>query len=468
MFLHLCTLLKTVGMIIGLAGITWPASAQSVTVNRHGGLPGKVLQPESHNVLVILIDDVGIDAIGTYGLHPTAPVTPTFDALASEGLLFRNAFGQPVCSPTRSTMMTGHFPSQTGVGVQIPFRKPDHSHGTWSPILKMLPDHLPARYAKYAVGKWHLDSEDNASPVSRGFDSYRGYVHNLQDHYEYESTIADARGEQIVTVRRWSTSQEIDDALELIQSTPEDKPWFLWLGLHAAHSPWQAPPDHLHKYGDLTGASDRVLFRAMIQSVDTEIARLLNGIGPEVLARTTVIVAGDNGTAIQMQEAPVVSRGGKKQLYDGGTRVPLVIRSPYVTAPGREVNALVGLIDLHQTVLDLTFSKRAPATDSISLVPYFRDSSARAQRDWVHARLHLPNGIDGEVEYQSETAMVRTLEYKLLRFGKSARAVEFYNVLNDPLEEVNLTPGGNLGGLTPVELKTFEWLSLVLGNLGGP
>lgn len=454
--------------LLALLLLVAPAASQASQVEQAGGRPASQAPAAGHNILVILIDDVGIDAAGTYAFHPTAPATPHLDALASQGLLFRQAHAQPVCSPTRATMLSGKFGAQTGVGVQIPYRKPDHEHGDWSPIDSLLPDRLPAAYLKFAVGKWHLDSDDPAAPIGRGFDEYRGFVQNLKDHYDYESTIADATSERTIRVQRWSASQEVDDALELIRTAPRDRPWFLWLGLHAAHSPWQAPPAHLHQFGDLTGASRQVIFRAMVQAVDSEIGRLLQGIDPEIMARTTVIVAGDNGTALPVQEAPEVSRGGKKQLYDGGTRVPLLIQSPLVRAPGREVDALVGLIDVYQTVLDLAGSRGPQSRDSVSLLPYLRRPNAPPQRSWVHARFHLPNGIDGDMDYVQESAMVRTDAYKLIRFGESQLAVEFYDLVNDPLETTNLVPGGNLSNLTAAELLVFQQLSVQLGILGGP
>lgn len=445
-----------------------PAVAQSFQGKPAPATPGKSAELPRHNILVILIDDIGVDVTGTYGIHPTAAPTPRLDQIAQQGLLFRNAHSAASCSPTRALIMTGHYADRNGVGVQIPLDKPTHQNGDWDPRGPLLPEILPRRYVKLAVGKWHLDFTGFDAPIDRGFDFYRGYVHNLKDHYNYLSTHATRRSSNTVPVTRYSLSQEIDDAIELIQTAPQHRPWFLWLGLHSAHAPWQAPPAHLHSFGDLSGASDRVIFRAMIEAVDREIGRLLDTLGPQVLAETTVIIAGDNGTVLAMQEAPEVSRGGKKQIYDGGTAVPLLVLSPKVVQPGREVLAPVDLVDLFDTILDLSGTPKRPENDSISLLPYFLSAATPALRDWTHARFHVPNGPVGDTVFSDASACVRSSRYKLIKFAPAAAAVEFFDLLLDPLETTNLAPGGNLSGLTPQQLAEFQALLDTLQGLGGP
>jgi arylsulfatase A-like enzyme len=197
---------------------------------RWGGEPDR-----PPNVLVVLLDDVGTDKVSAYGEHPRPASTPTLDGLAADGVLFRNAWAMPSCSPTRAALLTGRYPRRTGVGRTVQSRMGDfelHLHEVTLPeLLRGAPD----AWATSEVGKWHLAtyaSPDNVTaPAAQGFDWYRSTVSNLVEssepgvvdtYYDWEKV---DNGE-LVRMSDYVTTDQVDDAIARVRAMPE--PWLLY------------------------------------------------------------------------------------------------------------------------------------------------------------------------------------------------------------------------------------------------
>lgn len=269
------------------------------------------------NVLVVMLDDVGVDRVRAYGEHPSPAPTPTLDALANEGVLFRNCWATPFCSPTRATVMTGRHGFRTGIGniVTTQVDETGLSLDEW-----ILPEVLTAgtegAYRTAAIGKWHLagpaDSPWNA--MQAGFELYSGAPQNLGSPgdeavwWNFAKLIPG--GSEIVT--QYATTDEVDDALRTIEGFGND-PWFLYLALHAAHQPYHAPPGHLQDRplaGDPED-SKPLHHKAAVQAIDSELGRLLGSLPAAVRARTcsSSATTARRATRSSRRSSPPTARG---------------------------------------------------------------------------------------------------------------------------------------------------------------
>lgn len=409
-------------------GETWTLSAQSLDGTAQTAT-ATVPEPPGGNVVVLLIDDVGVDKVSAYG-HPDAPETPSLDRLADTGLRFDRAYALPVCSPTRGVLLTGRHARRSGVGwiadtttrnYALPYESLTLPEALWE-----------ARSAEpwtdAALGKWHLAGPLHPDvlehPNASGFRHFSGLVGNPRyaDGWGYARWEQNTNGE--VEVRDgYLTSATIDDAIAQIESMPE--PWFLYLPLNASHGPWTPPPDDLLPAPLADDATDLERYASVLQAMDTEIGRLVEALAPYE-DRTTLIVMGDNGT-------PGYAVGGgrnpdrqKHTVYEGGVRVPLIVTGPHVAEPGSVSDALVHVADIFPTVahiagvplsgpddaLTVGVGDEARPLDGRSWLPLLADPSLPGA-EWLYAEAFLPHGAGPHDAI--DRRMVTDGEYRLIR-----------------------------------------------------
>jgi arylsulfatase A-like enzyme len=367
----------------------------------------------SPNILVVVVDDLGIDKVGSYEEGQDIPPTPRMDALAGSGVRFTRAYSMPVCSSTRAAMLTGRYPFRTGVGWYI-------SPGVRAAlpleevtIPEVLDEH-ESGYDHAAVGKWHLASPHDAwplHPVWSGFRQFSGTLGNIDDYYLWPKICAHRSGfSSVHLTATYATTETTDDAMRLIHSMRE--PWFLWVGYHAPHDPFHDPPPKLH-HQVITNA--RSQFRAMVEALDTEFGRLMSAVD---LRNTTVILVGDNGTTGVMSDHPV-SRA-KGTLYEGGVNVPLIVAGAGIPQgeQGKVSEALVCLTDIFATVIELAGldPERAVADDvlldSRSFVSCLRRPEGSSPRDTLFAEHFRPLPPSPANRHR---VMITDGRYKLIR-----------------------------------------------------
>ena len=429
------------------------------------------------NILLIIADDMGVEALSAYGIGESAPTTAAIDEIARQGVLFRNFWSQPVCSPTRATIMTGRYGFRTGVGRPIapavsggasgplpdPPAKP--ASAPWEPVAGvrnpgnpvsrglpstefMLPMALGAStnntYQTAAIGKWHLADVDNGwldHPRRAGIDFSSVIMHGEDSYFAWRKVL---NGEVVGTTVH-SAVDQTNTAIEWISEQGED-PWFMWLSYILPHTPLHLPPEELLQsdYSDLSATQDTSenpirYFHAMIEAMDTEIGRVLDSIAPQVRENTYVIFIGDNGTGNNSVIEPFQARRAKGTVYQGGVNVPLIVSGPQVTRGGVS-QALVNSTDLFATILEmaeLNHEDVVPADvtlDSTSFVPYLSNPAAPSIRDWVYADV-FPGSFAG---VENANYAMRNQRYKLLR---NSGVEEFYDLNDDPYEHVNLLEG---------------------------
>jgi arylsulfatase A-like enzyme len=419
-------------------GETWSCVLESYDIGYEDTATGAAdevrMEPVGGNVLILLADDIGNDMIGVYAEHPNPPPTPRIDQLAAEGLMFRNAYTQPVCSPTRAALLTGRHGRRYGVGVII-------DRGEYEPPVpiseRMLPEVLTQSsffsYTSSLTGKWHLSSAilGTEHPGLAGFDWYAGSPENLSYRSEiddgipktYEHWVKNTNGE-LSNVDTYATTDTVNDALNRIDAMPE--PWLLYVSFNAAHSPVHIPPAGLFTEPLIEEDEDDVKFRGVVEALDTEIGRLMDGIPTDVRARTTVVFMGDNGTPDWAITAPREAPQHKGSVYEGGTNVPMIVTSPLIPSTGETTDALIHVVDVFATVTALAgidaHSLTRPdllggpdqeiVTDGISFLPYLVDPHQPSIRQTVYTERFLENG---EGPYLEDRRALRDDRWKLIR-----------------------------------------------------
>ena len=440
------------------------------------------------NILVILGDDMGVETLASFGVGTQTPRTATLDALAERGVRFTNMWSQSMCSPTRATILTGRYGFRTGVGgptgdgeARGPMPEPPPvpagvvefgmGAGTgmgmgmgmgftftgiadgarWGigrdefALTQALSAGPDPGYDKAAFGKWHLADVRNGwqdHPNLVGFDHFSGLIRCCPE--SYFAWVHLENGE-FSTRSGYAVTDKVDEAIGWLGDPSErDAPWFLWLAFNSPHTPIHMPPRDLLQsdFSDFGVADseqqDPRFFDAMMEAMDTEIGRLLDHIGPEVLENTYVLFMGDNGTGDNAVRAPFRPGYAKGSLYNGGIHVPFMIAGPGV-ASGAVSDALVNSADLFATLLELAGIDSAEAVpegitvDSVSLVPYLSDPGRESIRQWVYA-----DSFTTDAGLESGGYTMRNQRYKLLVDG----GVEhFFDLQADPYEHNDLMAG---------------------------
>ena len=434
----------------------------------------------SPNILVIIGDDMGVETLASFGVGAQTPKTATLDALAQQGVSFGNMWAQPVCSPTRATILTGRYGFRTGVGAPtgdrdargampepppVPAGVVEFGMGAgmgggmagadggarWGITLDefTLTQGFAARpdlgYDKAAIGKWHLADVRNGwqnHPNLVGFDHFSGLVRCCVE--SYFAWVHLENGE-FSTRTGYAVSDKVDDAIEWLGNPSErDAPWFLWMAFNTPHTPIHMPPDDLLQsdfsdvFADGAQPDNRRYFDAMIEAMDTEIGRLLDHIGPEVLENTYVLFIGVNGTGSNVVQAPFRTGHAKGSVYNGGIHVPFLVTGPGV-ARGATSDALVNSTDLFATILEMAgidVGEVVPAgikLDSVSLFPYLADPDRESIREWVYAGAFMTDLGVGSGEFT-----MRNDRYKLL---VDEGIEHFFDLQADPYEHNDLLAG---------------------------
>jgi arylsulfatase A-like enzyme len=412
--------------------------------------------PHRLNILVILADDLGAADLCCYGadLHET----PRLDALAKQSVLFTQAYAAaPVCSPTRAALMTGIHPARLGITIwsegslagpqNRKLLQADSQHDLPLGQVTLAERLHDAGYVTGLVGKWHLGDADHA-PETQGFDvnvggtrwgapqtffwPYRG-AGRFGDDFRY------VPGLPLGQPGDYLTDKLTDAALAFIDGAGQ-RPFFLLLAHHAPHTPIEAPTVEVEHFRaklrpDLK--HQNAAYAAMVHNLDANIGRVLDHLQMRGLTdKTIVIFTSDNGGYIGIDRrgghtSPCTNnhplRSGKGSLYEGGIRVPLLVRWPGI-APGQRSQPTV-TTDLFFTLLSA--AGLSPATDQpsdgIDLTAVLRDSAVGLVRDTLY--WHYPHYY----ETTTPVSAIRAGDWKMLEYFEDGRR-ELFN-LRDDMEE---------------------------------
>jgi arylsulfatase A-like enzyme len=449
-----------------------PIQAQALSAVPTGGTQPNSAEPaaalvappaapiDEPNILVLLLDDIGVDKVGAYGEHRGAGPTPFLDLIADHSVLFRHAWATPVCSPARATLLTGRHPFRHGVGNSMDPDDPPLADSEWT-LAEALSEE---GYRTAAIGKWHLAADDQPDPWRHaitwgGFERHLGSFKNIGDYSNWIRNDADSRGAVQEVTSTYATSQVVDDALEVIEEFGGD-PWFVWVAFQAVHKPLHVPPAHLHSQKNPAGSVQK--YRAMAEAMDTEIGRLLTSLRPGTLADTYVFVIGDNGTYAAAITPPFgVSGGSKGSVKEEGINVPWLVYGPDVEAGER--SALVSIVDLFPTVMDLVGARQSDVEqDGQSLARLLRTNSQEPLREAVYTERFQPNGVGGEKSLRLRTARDHRYKLTIERYPGMELERRMYDLQEDPFEQASLLP---VSQLTPDQKAAYDSLIAVIASM---
>jgi arylsulfatase A-like enzyme len=424
--------------------------------------------PAPLNVVLVLVDDLGATDLGCYGSRFYQ--TPNIDRLAREGVRFTRAYSAcTVCSPTRAALLTGKYPARLHIT--------DWIAGHKRPKAKLkVPDwtmHLPLEertlaeafkskgYATASIGKWHLGGPE-FYPEHQGFDVNLGGTDRGQPPSYFSPyripTLADGPDGEFLTDR------EAEEAVRFIDRNRE-RPFFLYLPHYAVHTPLMGKAAVVEKYRGRAQPGDpqnNARYGALVESVDDAMGRIIQALEERKLAdRTVVIFTSDNG-GLRSSTYNVGIRAGKGSAYEGGVRIPLIVRWPGVTKPGAECAVPVISMDHYASLLEGAGLALAPGqvVDGKSYQPLLRGGTTSA-RDAIY--WHYPHYHPGGATPHSA---IRAGDWKLIEFFEDQR-VELFDLRNDPEEKRDLAASEPERART-LRAKLHAWRQQVGAQLPTP
>lgn len=442
------------------------------------------------NFVFFLVDDLGYMDVGANNPH-TFYETPNIDRLAASGMRFTNGYAaNPVCSPTRYSILTGKYPSRVDAtnffsgkreGLYRPAPLNDRMPLQEVTIAEALKQH---GYATFFAGKWHLGPDARFWPENQGFDVNRG-GHDRGGPYggnRYFSPYGNPRledgpeGEHLPDRLATETADFIE--------THQNEPFFAYLAFYSVHTPLMAREDLAEKYRakaerlqlddqpqfaeeeqvwptdeprKVRTLQSHAVYAGMVEAMDAAVGKVLAKLEELGLDKTTaVILMADNGGLSTSEGSPTSNlplRGGKGWLYEGGIREPWLIRWPGATEPGSVCDTPVISIDFYPTMLDMASLPPRPQQhrDGISLVPLLKGcDDAQLDREalfWHYPHYSNQGGFPG--------AAVRMGEWKLIERFEDGR-VHLYNLQNDPGEQADVA-GEHPGRVAEMRRRLHDW-----------
>lgn len=408
------------------------------------------------NILLVYVDDLGFGDLGSYG-HPVLQ-TPNIDALAANGLRLTSYYApSAICSPSRAALLTGRLPYRTGIKSWIPQDSGIYLRDAEVTLAEVLRD---AGYGTAHIGKWHLNSDlgstQEPQPTDQGFDYF--YGHNAFQMPTNHNPVNIFRNKTALPMQAGYTAElYASEAITWLAERDENKPFFLYLSMAEPHTTIENPPAYDDMYAQYTDGEivpipngspvppkELLVVRgpgeyyANITYMDAQLGRLFDWLREHDLEENTVVVfSSDNGPVtsqwINWWEVNAYGstggyRGRKHFLYEGGLKVPTIIRYPNVIEPGSESDASVIGMDLFVTLANIGGGKIPGdrAIDGIDVQPIFSGGDL-PQRSLFWA-------LDSVSELQFA---IRKGSWKLLLDGEQ-NPRELYNLAEDPLEFFNL------------------------------
>ena len=422
-----------------------------------------VAKPGSPNVVFILVDDLGWADIGVYGSRFYE--TPNIDKLAKSGMMFTDGYAAcPVCSPSRAAILSGKYPARMDTtdwfGGKRKGKLLPAPYNDYLPLEELtLTEALAERgYKTFFAGKWHLGGEEY-EPEKQGFQINKGGHHRGSPPGGYFSPYKNPKLED-GPKGECLPDRLGDESVKFLQENKKN-PFLLYLSFYSVHTPLQTKGEYKNKYkkkaaGDVSAESEfeqvcpqrenkarqvqnHPVYAGMMQSMDENVGKVLNALDELGLTDNTIVCfTSDNGGLSTSEGRPTSNlplKAGKGWLYEGGIRVPYIIRWPEVTTPGSMCAVPVTGTDFYPTLLQATGLPPKPDQhlDGVSLIPLLHGTRKTIDRKAIY--WHYPHyGNQGG----RPGSCVRAGDYKLIETFED-NVVELYNLKNDIGEQKDLS-----------------------------
>jgi arylsulfatase A-like enzyme len=412
-------------------------------------MSGAVANPKSAvekkpNIIFILADDLGWAELGCYG--NTFNETPNLDKLAKEGMRFTDAYAAaPVCSPYRAALMTGQHPARIGITDYLRPNDKNHLSTHYVTVAEALKN---AGYATGIIGKWHLTGYANHGamefpPAMHGFDETivsenRGIGGGSYFHpYHFNREI-----QKLLPGKEYLIDRCNLEAVEFIERH-KDSPFFLYLSHYAVHTRLNGKPELVAEFEKKPGSDKGFKARrnnphlaAQLKSVDEGVGMIINKLDELGMSNDTILVfTGDNGGEDRVtSNAPL--RAGKSTLYEGGIRVPLIVRYPKIVSAGTVCKTPTSNIDFYPTLCQVAgaWQDSQHDCDGVSILPLLKNPNYQLKRKtfYWHYPLDKPHFLGGR-----SSGAIRKGGWKLIEYFDTGKK-ELYNLADDLSEKNNL------------------------------
>ncbi len=448
----------------------------------------------ARNVLLVILDDIGAQEIRSFardlasaakssngsssivdadgnglpdgleddngdGAPDGAIATPSIDSLATAGVRFTQVTSNPVCSPTRAGIYTGRYGSHHGIGAPLGGASMIWTIPKDIPTLAEVLKTSGSKYKKGLFGKWHLGDSTGMLPTDRGWDYFAGLTGGqVTSYYSWDKVVVSGGVKTSSKVTEYVTSETTNDAIDWIND--QTGSWWATVAMNAAHTPYSEPPSYCLS-GKVTGTSDTALFHKTLECADFHLGALIANIEPTVLANTTIVFVGDNGTEGDVSQVYESDRS-KTSVYQGGVHVPMIVAdgaalagmsgtgTGAVTSVGRSVSHPLSTVDIFSTLAEI-MGVSATGTDAVSFVDELNSTTAAAPRKYVYtdAFSYTAASVTSLKKSLSNPASLKTSDltkltrtnlkgairgnrYKLV-YGASA--YKLFDLTNDPFEQ---------------------------------
>ncbi|XP_012941568.1 arylsulfatase B [Aplysia californica] len=426
------------------------------------------------NIIFVLADDYGFNDIGYHG---SQIFTPNLDKLASDGVKLENYYVQPICTPTRSQLMSGRYQIHTGLQHAIIW--PEQPNGLPLDSPTMADKMKEAGYATHMVGKWHLGFyKDEYLPWNRGFDSYFGYLTGSENYNNHKRTFMDGKwyldlcdqdGPAHNESGHYSGHLFTEKAIDVVQAHDPSKPLFMYLAYQSVHSPLQVPKPYERKYKHIKDRNRRK-YAGMVSVLDEGVGNLTQALKDKGLWDNTILVfSTDNGGQVYEGGNNFPLRGWKASLWEGGFHGVGFVSGGRLPVSGVVNRELIHVSDWFPTLVGLaqgslngtkpldgvdqwdTISQGAPSKRTVLLhnidplhprvgVPLYNDTfdtTVRAAVRVGHMKLITGNPSNGSwVPPPGESQALKFVSDRRTSPGKN---VWLFNITADPTEHHDLS-----------------------------
>lgn len=404
------------------------------------------------NILIVMTDDMGYADVGCYG---GVAKTPRIDRLAGEGLRFTDFYaGAPNCSPSRTAMLTGRTPSRCGVYDWVPPGGPmclPEAEITMAELVRQA-GYRTGHFGKWHLARWTRDGDMlGPNPDKQGYDYWFGCDNNAVPSH-LNPTNYHRNGKRTGPLEGYACDLVVTEAIDWIKSDPtKSRPFFVTVWFNEPHVKIASPPELVEKYAEKGFKPNEALYLANVENIDLAVGKLLDALDAQGLRDDTfVLFASDNGPHV-MERSTGPFRAQKSSIYEGGIRVPGIVRWPGRVEPKTETGVPAGFVDLLPTVCDMTGAE-LPANrtlDGTNIRPLLEGGKIERKKPlfWFFYKSDPMCAVrDGDYKlcagaepvFRSKSHPFDQTDYDFLKSAPMVR-FELYNLENDPSEKNDLS-----------------------------